>query len=102
MAKSSGGTRGGSASGKVGAGGFTGAAAKQFGERIGTTGQFQAMGLNGRRGWDGDKTYTLYVEGEKGSGEMTFKSSAEGNKIMKQLQNNGFSFFKGYEYYFNE
>lgn len=88
-------------SGGRGAGGFTGPTAKMFGQRVGTTGTFQALGFNGRRGFNGDKQYELFVEGNKGSTTFTFKSAAEGNKIINQLSKNGFSFAKGYEGIFN-
>lgn len=86
-----------------GAGGFTGATAKAFGQRIGTTGTFQTLGQNGRRNFSGGRDYELYVQGNKGSSTFSFKSAAEGNKIINQLSKNGFSFAKGFEgYMFND
>ena len=81
---------GGAGMGRSGAGGFTGATAKAFGSRVGTSGSVYVMGANGRRNGSGGKDYELYVEGNKGSTTFSFKSPQEGNKILKQLSNNGF------------
>ena len=95
MGRGHGGTRGSSAGG----GGGLGSA---FNSRIGTTGNFQVMGANGRRNFSGGKNYEVYVQGNKGDGTLSFNSAAEGNAFISKLQKNGFSVFKGYGSSFNE
>lgn len=84
-----------------GGGGFGGATGKIFGQRIGTHGTYTIMGVNGRKDFYGNKTFELYIEGNKGSTTLSFNSAAEGNKIIKQISKNGFSTQKGYHTSFN-
>ena len=91
------GARGGGGGGRGGGGSLRSVlgskfAADRFTERIGTTGTIQTNSLNGSFDFYGNKTYGVYVNGNKGGGTFSFKTAGEANAFIGKMSKvKGFS-----------